>query len=41
MQGRKKIELAEGIDVSEQTLSKIMTGTRMINAVELREMRIT
>lgn len=36
-QGRKQIELAEGIGVSKQTMSKIMTGARMINAVELRK----
>jgi len=34
-QGKKQIELAEGIGVSKQTMSKIMTGVRIINAVEL------
>lgn len=34
-QHRKQVELAEGIGVSSQTVSKMLNGTRVINAVEL------
>lgn len=36
-QNKKQIELADGIGVSKQTMSKIMNGARMINAIELRK----
>lgn len=35
-QGKKQIDLAEGIGVSKQTISKMMNGGRSINAIELR-----
>lgn len=34
-QNKRQIDLAEGINVSRQTMSKIMNGTRAINAIEL------
>lgn len=33
---KKQIDLAEGIGVSRQTMSKIINGARAINAVELK-----
>ena len=34
-ENKKQVDLAEGIGVSKQTMSKIMNGARAINAVEL------
>ena len=34
---KKQVDLAEGIEVSKQTMSKIMNGTRAINAIELHK----
>lgn len=34
-QNKKQIELAEGIGVTKQVVSKILGGSRMVNAVEL------
>lgn len=34
---KKQIDLAEGIGVSRQTMSKIMNGARAINAIELHK----
>lgn len=36
-QDRRQIDLAEGIGVSKQTMSKIMNGARSISAMELRQ----
>lgn len=36
-QGRKQAELADGIGVSKQTMSKMLNGGRIINAVELKK----
>lgn len=36
-QGKKQMDLAEGIGVSKQTMSKILNGGRTINAVELKK----
>lgn len=36
-QGKKQLDLAEGIGVSKQTMSKMMNGGRVINAVELKK----
>ena len=36
-QGKKQMDLAEGIGVSRQTMSLMMNGGRTINAVELRK----
>lgn len=36
-ENKKKIDLAEGIGVSEQTINKIMNGARTVNAVELQK----
>ena len=33
---KKQIDLAEGIGVSRQTMSKIMNGARAINAIKFR-----
>lgn len=35
-ENRKQADLAEGIGVSRQTMSKIMNGARAINAIELQ-----
>ena len=35
-QGKKQIDLADGIGVSKQTVSKMLNGDRTINAVELK-----
>lgn len=32
-----QVDLAEGIGVSKQTMSKIMNGARAINAIELHK----
>lgn len=34
---RKQIELSDWLGVSKQTMSKIMSGTRMLSAVELQK----
>lgn len=36
-QGRKQVELAENIGVSKQTMSKMLNGGRIINAIELHK----
>lgn len=36
-QGRKQIELADGIGVSKQILSKMLTGGRGVSALELKK----
>lgn len=36
-QGKKQMDLAEGIGVSKQTMSKMLNGGRVINAVELKK----
>ena len=36
-QGRKQIELADGIGVSKQILSKMLTGGRGVSAFELKK----
>ena len=36
-ENKKQVDLAEGIGVSKQTMSKIMNGARAINAVELHK----
>ena len=35
-QGKKQMDLADGIGVSKQTMSKMLNGGRSINAVELK-----
>lgn len=34
-QDKKQVELADGIGVTKQVISKILNGSRMVNAVEL------
>ena len=34
-ENKKQVDLAEGIGISKQTMSKIMSGARTINAIEL------
>ena len=36
-ENKKQVDLAEGIGVSRQTMSKIMNGARVINAMELHK----
>ena len=36
-ENKEQADLAEGIGVSKQTMSKIMNGTRAINAIELHK----
>jgi transcriptional regulator with XRE-family HTH domain len=36
-QGKKQVELADGIGVSRATMSKMLNGGRSINAVELKK----
>ena len=36
-QGKKQMDLAEGIGVSKQTMSKMLNGGRTISAVELKK----
>ena len=35
--GKKQMELADGIGVSKQTMSKMLNGGRSINAIELKQ----
>lgn len=35
-QGKKQMDLADGIGVSKQTMSKMLNGGRSINAIELK-----
>ncbi len=35
--GKKQIELADALGVSKQTMSKMLSGSRVINAVELKQ----
>lgn len=35
--GKKQIDLAQGLGVSKQVMSKMLNGSRTINAVELRD----
>lgn len=35
--GKKQIELADALGVSKQTMSKMLSGSRVINAVELNK----
>ena len=34
--GKKQMELADGIGVSKQTMSKMLNGARSINAIEMK-----
>lgn len=36
-QNKKQIDLADNIGVSKQTMSKMLNGTRVINAIELHK----
>lgn len=36
-QNKKQIELADGIGISKQIVSKMLNGSRAINAIELRK----
>ena len=36
-QGKKQMDLADGIGVSKQTMSKMLNGGRSINAIELKK----
>ena len=36
--GKKQNDLAEALGISKQVMSNILSGSRMINAVELRQM---
>ena len=36
-QGKKQMNLADGIGVSKQTMSKMLNGGRSINAIELKK----
>lgn len=36
-QNKKQIELAEGVGMPKQTVSKMLNGSRVINAIELRK----
>lgn len=36
-QNRKQVDLADGIGISKQTVSKMLNGSRSINAIELRK----
>jgi len=38
-ENKKQVDLAEGIGVSKQTMSKIMNGARAINAIELHKIK--
>ena len=35
-QNKKQVDLADGIGISKQTVSKMLNGSRSINAIELR-----
>lgn len=37
MQNKKQTDLADGIGTTKQTVNKMLNGSRMINAVELRK----
>ena len=39
-ENKKQVDLAEGIGVSKQTMSKIMNGARAINAIELHKISL-
>lgn len=36
-QNKKQIELAEALQTNKQTISKMLNGARMINAIELKQ----
>ena len=36
-QGKKQVELADGIGVSRATVSKMLNGSRSINAIEMKK----
>lgn len=36
-QNRKQVELAEALNTNKQTVSKMLNGSRMINAIELKQ----
>ncbi len=36
IQNRKQIDLADALKTNKQTVNKMLNGTRMINAVELK-----
>lgn len=36
-QNRKQVELAEALHTNKQTVSKMLNGSRMINAIELKQ----
>ena len=36
-QNKKQVDLADGIDISKQIVSKMLNGSRAINAIELRQ----
>ena len=36
-QNRKQIDLAEALQTNKQTISKMLNGSRMINAIELKQ----
>lgn len=36
-QNKRQVDLADGIGVSKQTISKMLDGSRTINAIELRK----
>lgn len=36
-QNKKQVDLADGIGISKQTVSKMLNGSRAINAIELRK----
>lgn len=36
-QNRKQIDLAEALQTNKQTVSKMLNGSRMINAIELKQ----
>ena len=36
-QNKKQIDLADALQTNKQTVSKILNGTRMINAIELKQ----
>ena len=38
-ENKKQVDLAEGIGVSKQAMSKIMNGARAINAIEIRSLK--
>lgn len=36
-QNKKQVELAEALQLNKQTISKMLNGARMINAIELKQ----